>query len=50
MACPPPLDMPEKKLAQALASTTQWRIEGDRLELRDEAGVQMLLCEAVHLE
>ena len=46
MACPPPLDMLARSLGQALAASTQWRIEGDRLELLDEAGVQTLLCEA----
>lgn len=50
MACPAPLDTLEKTLAQSLATSTQWRIEGDRLELRDEAGVQTLLCEAVYLQ
>jgi putative lipoprotein len=50
MACPPPLDALERSLGQALAASTQWRIEGDRLELLDEAGVQTLLCEAVYLK
>jgi len=50
MACPPPLDRLEAALVQALAASTQWRIEGDRLELLDEAGVQTLLCEAVYLD
>lgn len=49
MACPPPLDALEKSLGRSLTASTQWRIEGDRLELRDDAGVQMLLCEAVYL-
>jgi heat shock protein HslJ len=46
MACPPPLDALEQKLGQSLLASTQWRIEGGRLELRDDAGAQMLLCEA----
>jgi heat shock protein HslJ len=46
MACPPPLDALEQKLGQSLLASTQWRIEGNRLELRDDAGVQTLLCEA----
>jgi putative lipoprotein len=50
MGCPPPLDVLEKKLVQALEASTQWRIEGNRLELRDDAGVQTFLCEAVHLK
>lgn len=50
MACPPPLETLEKSLGQSLVASTQWRIEGDRLELRDDAGVQTLLCEAVYLQ
>lgn len=50
MACPPPLDAREKALSQSLTASTQWRIEGSRLELLDDAGTQALLCEAVYLE
>ncbi len=50
MACPPPLDALEKTLSQSLTASTQWRIEGARLELRNDAGEQTLLFEAVHLE
>lgn len=50
MACPPPLDALEQSLGQALAASSQWRIEGDRLELLDDAGTQTLLCEAVYLK
>lgn len=50
MACPPPLDALEQSLGQALVASSQWRIEGDRLELLDEAGTQTLLCEAVYLK
>lgn len=50
MACPPPLDALERSLGRSLAASTQWRIQADRLELRDDAGVQTLLCEAVYLE
>ena len=50
MACPPPLDTLERTLSQSLTASTQWRIEGNRLELRDDAGAQTLLCEAVYLE
>jgi len=50
MACPPPLETLEKSLGRSLAASTQWRIEGERLELLDEAGAQTLLCEAVHLK
>ena len=47
MACPPPLDVLEKQLGRSLVDSTQWRIEGNRLELRDDAGVQTFLCEAI---
>jgi heat shock protein HslJ len=50
IACPPPLDAHEKALTQSLTASTQWRIEGSRLELVDGAGTQTLLCEAVYLE
>jgi hypothetical protein len=50
MGCPSPLDALEQSLGRSLTASTQWRIEGDRLELRDDAGVQTLLCEAVYLE
>ena len=50
MACGPPLDALEKALSKSLTASTQWRIEGSRLELLDDAGAQTLLCEAVHLE
>ena len=47
MACPPPLDVLEKQLGRSLMASTQWRIQGNRLELRDDAGVQTFLCEAI---
>jgi putative lipoprotein len=47
MACPPPLDVIEKQLGRSLMVSTQWRIQGNRLELRDDAGVQTFLCEAI---
>ena len=50
MACPPPLDAREKALSQLLTASTQWRIEGSRLELLNDAGTRTLLCEAVYLE
>ncbi len=46
MACPPPLDVVEKQLGRSLMASTQWRILGNRLELRDDAGVQTFLCQA----
>jgi heat shock protein HslJ len=50
MACPPPLDVLEKQLGHSLLASTQWRIQGNRLELRDDAGVQTFLCEAIPLQ
>jgi heat shock protein HslJ len=50
MACPPPLDVLEKQLGKSLLASTRWRIQGNRLELRDDAGVQTFLCEAAHSE
>lgn len=50
MACPPPLDKLEKQLGKSLLASTNWRIQGNRLELRDDAGVQTFLCEAVFLQ
>lgn len=50
MACPPPLDVLEKQLGKSLMASTHWRIQGNRLELRDEAGTQTLLCEAPRLD
>lgn len=50
MACPPPLDALEREFSRSLTTSTQWRIEGHRLELRDDAGAQAFLCEAVYLE
>jgi putative lipoprotein len=50
MACPPPLDTLERQLGRSLMASTHWRIQGNRLELRDDAGVQTFLCEAVQLE
>ncbi len=50
MACPPPLDVLEKQLGHSLMASTQWRIQGNRLELRDDAGVQTFLCEAIPIQ
>jgi heat shock protein HslJ len=50
MACGPPLDALEKALSKSLTASSQWRIEGSRLELLDDAGAQTLLCEDVYLE
>lgn len=50
MACAPPLDVLEKRLGKSLLASTHWRIQGNRLELRDDAGVQTFLCEAIYLK
>jgi hypothetical protein len=31
-------------------ASTRWRIQGNRLELRDDAGRQTFLCEVAQLE
>lgn len=50
MGCPPPLHVLERQLIQSLAASTQRRIDGNRLELRDDAGTQTFLFEAVYLK
>lgn len=49
MACPPPLDTLERGLAQALASTATWHINGNALELKDADGTETALFQAVYL-
>lgn len=49
MACPPPLDQRERRLAEALANTRSWHIAGQVLELRDGEGRPVALCQAVYL-
>ncbi|MEX0897366.1 MAG: META domain-containing protein [Steroidobacteraceae bacterium] len=49
MACPPPLDAPEKSLMTALATTKRWHINGNTLELLGANNRQTALYEAVHL-
>lgn len=49
MACPPPLDQLERRLADALAKTATWRINGQVLELRDDNGKSAALLRAVYL-
>ena len=48
MACPPPLDQLEERLARVLAATRGWRIEASTLELADESGSPIALFEAVY--
>jgi uncharacterized lipoprotein YbaY/heat shock protein HslJ len=47
MACQPPLDAAERALAETLAATRGWRINGHALELFDDAGAPRALLEAV---
>lgn len=48
MACPPPLDDQERRFAEMLGRTTAWRLEGTRLEFRDDAGV-LAVMEAAYM-
>lgn len=49
MACPPPVDQLERRLADALAKTATWRINGQVLELRDNDGRSIALLRALYL-
>ncbi len=49
MACPPPLDAWETQLSGLLADTAGWRIDGQTLELLDDAGNPLALLQAVYL-
>jgi heat shock protein HslJ len=49
MACPPPLDALERRLADTLARTATWRIEANTLELFDAGGASLGLFLAVYL-
>jgi heat shock protein HslJ len=49
MACLPPLDQRERRLAEALANTRTWHIVGQALELRDGEGRSVALFQAVYL-
>lgn len=49
MACPPPLDALERRLADTLARTAGWRIKANTLELFDAAGGSLGLFQAVYL-
>ena len=50
MACPPPLDTMELQLRTAINGTRRWRILGNTLELRDDAGTRLALFEATALK
>lgn len=49
MACPSPLDAAERDLRAALAATRRFRIEGQGLELLDDAGRALARMQAVYL-
>jgi heat shock protein HslJ/uncharacterized lipoprotein NlpE involved in copper resistance len=49
MACPPPLDALEGRLAAALDAVRSWRVQAQVLELFDAAGDRAVLLEAVYL-
>jgi uncharacterized lipoprotein YbaY/heat shock protein HslJ/uncharacterized lipoprotein NlpE involved in copper resistance len=49
MACPAPLDDWERQLAVVLTETASWRIDGQTLELLDDAGEPLALLQAVYL-
>jgi heat shock protein HslJ len=49
MACAPPLDALESRLAEALRNTEKWRIHGQFLELTDRDGRSVALLQAVYL-
>ncbi len=48
-ACPKPLDAWERQLADALARTARWNIEGQSLELLDQRGKVVALLQAMYL-
>jgi heat shock protein HslJ/uncharacterized lipoprotein NlpE involved in copper resistance len=49
MACQPPLDDWDRRLADVLGATTRWRIDGQALELLDAEGTVIALLEAEYL-
>lgn len=49
MACPPPLDVMERRLGEALSMTWRFVLEGDRLELLSEGGTELAKLKAVYL-
>lgn len=49
MACPPPLDEMERKLAGVLKDAKSYAISGETLALKDEAGEVIALMTAVYL-
>jgi len=48
MACPPPLDEMEQRLADMLIDAQRWQIVGSTLELLNDAGERVALFEAVY--
>lgn len=49
MACPPPLDVLERNLGQALAATQKYRINGETMVLYNEANDIIAVMTAVYL-
>ena len=49
MACVPPLDALERRLADTLIRTRGWEVHANTLQLVDETGNRIALFEAVHL-
>jgi uncharacterized lipoprotein YbaY/heat shock protein HslJ len=49
MACPPPLDAWERKLADVVTAAAGWRIDGQTLELLDAEGTPLALLQAGYL-
>lgn len=49
MACPPPLDGLERRLAETLERTARWRINAQFLELEDSDGKAIALLRSVYL-
>jgi len=49
MACPPPLDVLERNLGQALAATQKYRINGETMALYNEANDIIAVMTAVYL-
>lgn len=49
MACPPPLDELERRLAETLKRTARWRINSQFLELEDGDGKAIALLQSVYL-
>jgi copper homeostasis protein (lipoprotein) len=49
MMCPPPLDQQERLFAQVLGEVVSWRIDGQRLQLRNGSGAVVAAFKAAYL-